>query len=220
LFKNTGIDIDCPPEKNLIIRAYRLLADRFDLPAIHVHLHKLIPFGAGLGGGSSDAAFMLKALNDFFELHLSDQILMELASNLGSDCAFFIKNHPAFATGKGECLEEIELSLADYQMILVKPTVGVSTPEAYAGISPQQAPVDLRELKKWPVSAWKGLVYNDFEKTVFGKYPQIACIKEQLYKGGALYASMTGSGSAVYGFFEKGKKIDLSFPDCFVWQQC
>ena len=219
LFQNTGIDIACEPEKNLILRAYYLLAGRFDLPAVHVHLHKLIPFGAGLGGGSSDAAFMLKALNDFFELHLSEQMLMELAVTLGSDCAFFIRNHPAFATGKGECLEEIELSLANYRLVLVKPSIAVSTPEAYAGITPQPAFVNLRALNRWEVSTWKEKVFNDFEKSVFAKYPQIAQVKEQLYQAGALYASMTGSGSAIYALFEKGKGEDLNFQDCFVWQE-
>lgn len=218
LFQNTGIDIACKPEQNLVIRAYRLLAEIYDLPAIHVHLHKVIPFGAGLGGGSSDAAFMLKALNDFFALHLSEAQLLEYAALLGSDCAFFIRNHPVFATGKGELLEDIELCLKDYQIVLLKPEVGVSTPEAYAGICPEPAKVNLRKLNEWLVSDWKGRVYNDFEKSVFAKYPSIALLKEQLYEAGALYASMTGSGSAVYGLFEKSNKVHLEYPDCFVWQ--
>ena len=217
-FRNTGIDVECAPEKNLIVKAYRLLAHAYKLPGVDIRLHKVIPFGAGLGGGSADAAFMLKALNDYFELHLSERKLMELAALLGSDCAFFIRNRPVFATGKGEVLEDIALSLADYRIVLLKPAVGVSTPEAYAGIIPQPAPVDLRRLGVWGISDWKDRIGNDFEKTVFLKYPQLAELKRKLYEAGAVYASMTGSGSAVYGFFEKGNKIETTYPDCFVWQ--
>lgn len=217
-FKNTGIDVGCDPEKNLIIKAYRLLSDIHHLPSIRIHLHKLIPFGAGLGGGSADAAFMLKALNEYFELHISERELVSYASALGSDCAFFISDRPAFASGKGEILEEMALSLEGYQFVLVKPAIGVSTPEAYAGIHPQAPEFDLRQLTTLPVRAWRGKVRNDFEKSVFLKYPQIAGIKHQLYELGALYASMTGSGSAVYGIFEKDKKVNLDFPDCFVWK--
>lgn len=216
-FCNTGIDVGCQAEKNLIVKAYRLLATDFHLPAIQIHLHKVIPFGAGLGGGSSDAAFMLKALNEYFDLSLSASVLIEYATRLGSDCAFFIYNRPAYASGKGEVLENIELSLADYQLVLIKPSVGVSTPEAYAGIIPQSARFDLHLLHNLPVGEWKKWVNNDFEKSVFLKYPQIADIKRLLYDRGATYASMTGSGSAVYGLFKKDQKIDLIYPGCFVW---
>ncbi len=219
IFHNTGIDVGCEPEKNLIIKAYLLLAAAYRLPAVNIHLHKVIPFGAGLGGGSADAAFMLKALNEYFELHLPEQKLMELAAALGSDCAFFIRNHPVFATGKGELLEDIQLSLADYQIVVVKPTAGVSTPEAYAWIVPGPAPVHLQEIGKWTVTDWKERVYNDFEKTVFLKYPEVAALKQKLYESGALYASMTGSGSAVFGIFEKRNKIKIEYPGCFVWQE-
>lgn len=219
VFRNTGIDVECEPEKNLIVKAYRLLADACHLPAVNIHLHKVIPFGAGLGGGSADAAFTLKALNEYFELRLPEQRLTELAASLGSDCAFFVRNQPAFATGKGELLEELDFSLANYRLVLVKPAVGVSTPEAYAGILPRPAPVDLREIGKWAVEDWKERVHNDFERTVFVKHPRIAALKQELYDAGALYASMTGSGSAVYGIFEKGREIKLACPDCFVWQE-
>lgn len=218
VFRNTGIDVGCAPEKNLIVKAYHLLAMAYDLPSVRIHLHKMIPFGAGLGGGSADAAFMLKALNDCFELHLTDIQLMEFAVRLGSDCAFFIRNYPAFASGKGELLEDIDLDLSDYRMVLVKPSVGVSTPEAYAGVVPCAAPVDLRKLGTWAVEEWKGKVSNDFEWTVFAKYPEIAALKRQLYESGAIYVSMTGSGSALFGIFEKGSEVKLECPDCFVWQ--
>ena len=217
LFHNTGIDVGCDVEKNLIIKAYHLLAKTYNLPAVNIHLHKVIPFGAGLGGGSADAAFMLKALNTYFELHISDLELSVLASSLGSDCAFFIANRPAFASGKGEVLEEINLSLDQYQFILVKPACGVSTPEAYGGIIPNEAEYDLRKLSSLSITDWKASVHNDFEKTVFLKYPQISALKQQLYDAGALYASMTGSGSAVFGLFPKDKKMQMNFPNCFVW---
>lgn len=217
-FCNTGIDVACEAESNLIVKAYRLLAADFHLPAIRIHLYKVIPFGAGLGGGSSDAAFMLKALNEYFNLSLSESVLIDYAVRLGSDCAFFIPNRPAFASGKGEVLENIELSLAGYQLVLVKPSLGVSTPEAYAGIVPQPACYDLHGLHHLPVAEWKAWVGNDFEKSVFLKYPQIADLKQWLYERGALYASMTGSGSAVYGIFKKDQQVDLTCPGCFVWQ--
>lgn len=218
LFKNTGIDVGCETEKNLIVKAYKKLAVEYDLPAIYIHLHKIIPFGAGLGGGSSDAAFMLKGLNDFFELHIPNSKLIACAAELGSDCAFFIRNHPVFASGKGEILEDIPLDLSDFKLVLVKPGFGISTPEAYAGICPQPASFDLRELEAQKIGEWKKVVKNDFEKIVFQKYSQLAEIKQQLYNVGAVYASMTGSGSAIYGIFEKGKTISIDFPECFVWQ--
>lgn len=217
-FKCDGIDVGCRAEENLIVRAYRLLDAVYRLPAVRVRLHKVIPYGAGLGGGSSDAAFMLKALNDCFGLGLSEAQLRLHALELGSDCAFFISGHPAFASGKGEVLETIGLSLETYRIVLAKPSFGVSTAGAYAGIRAKPAGFDLRRLPSLPVEEWKEVVENDFEKSVFLKYPQIADIKRQLYAAGALYASMTGSGSAVYGIFRKGEEITLDCPDCFVWQ--
>lgn len=218
LWTNTGLPVDCPQEKNLVVRAYRLLDADYHLPAVRVHLHKLIPFGAGLGGGSSDAAFMLKALNTLFQLELSGEQLEEYAARLGSDCAFFIENRPAFASGKGECLEKIPLSLEDYRLVLVKPAGGVSTAEAYAGICPRPAPFDLRQLPCLPVTAWKERIENDFEQTVFKKFPEIAMLKAKLYEKGASYAAMTGSGSAVFGLFPVDQELLPDFPGCFVWQ--
>lgn len=218
-FQNTGIPVDCPVEKNLVMKAYQLLSADYHLPPVRVHLHKLIPFGAGLGGGSSDAAFMLKALNELFMLEISLPAMQEYASRLGSDCAFFIQNKPAFAHGKGEILEEIPLSLGAYRMVLVKPGCGVATPEAYAGIRPGPASIDLRGLGGIPVNRWRKEVTNDFEKSVFLKHPEIAEIKKQLYEMGAAYAAMTGSGSAVFGLFDKKNTPEICFPECFVWQE-
>lgn len=217
-FKNTGIAVDCPVEKNLVWRAYQLLAEDFKLPAVNVYLRKIIPFGAGLGGGSADAAFMLKAINDCCCLNLPEDKLIQYASRLGSDCAFFIVDKPVFASGKGEILENLVLSLDAYHIVLVKPDCGVSTSEAYAGIVPQKPGFDLRKIATLPVCEWKSVVVNDFEKTVFARYPEIAAIKEQLYQRGAIYASMTGSGSAVFALFEREKEIDMNFPGCFTWQ--
>lgn len=218
-FCNTGIEVGGDAEHNLIIKAYRLLAAEHHLPAVSVHLHKVIPFGAGLGGGSADAAFMLKALNDYFDLKLSDVQLAGYAATLGSDCAFFIRNCPAFASGRGELLEEISLSLKDYRMVIMKPDFGVSTAEAYAGIRPQAATFNLRQLVHLPIEEWKEVVKNDFEKNVFAKYPVLARLKQQLYDAGAIYASMSGSGSALYGLFEQGSSPHLECPGCFVWQE-
>ncbi len=217
-FKNTGIEVDCTADKNLVIRAYKLLAVDYRLPAVAIHLHKIIPFGAGLGGGSSDAAFMLNALNVYFELNIPEEALIGYAARLGSDCAFFIKNRPAFASGKGEVLEDLDLSLDGYNIILVKPAEGVSTAEAYAGIIPHKASFDLRKLGTISPTAWREYIVNDFEKTVFTRYPEIKRIKERLYESGALYASMTGSGSAVYGIFDAKTDNTFDFPGCFIWK--
>ena len=218
VFHTSGIPIDCEPEKNLVIKAYRLLAKEFDLPSVWVHLHKMIPFGAGLGGGSADAAYMLKGINELFVLGLSDFCLEDYASRLGSDCAFFIRNRPVYARGKGEIMSPIELDLSGYSIVVVKPDGGVSTPEAYAGISPRAATFDLQKLSLCPVTGWKERIRNDFENTVGKKLPEVNRIKERLEEAGALYASMTGSGSAVYALFNRKIEIKEYFPDCFTWQ--
>lgn len=218
-FENSGIVVDCPPEKNLVLKAYKLLSADYSLPSVNVHLHKIIPFGAGFGGGSSDAAFMLKALNECCELGCTNARLAQYASQLGSDCAFFIENSPAFASGKGDILEDLPLSLEGFRIILVKPQGGVSTAEAYAGIRPQKPGFDLRRIVQLPVEEWKKFIRNDFESTVFARYPEIASLKEQLYARGAVYVSMTGSGSAVFGLFRKDAEVNVNFPGCFVWQE-
>lgn len=217
-FKNTGIEIGGVPEKNLAVRAYQLLAQEYALPALYIHLHKVIPFGAGLGGGSSDAAFMLRALNEYFELNLSQEKMIGYASRLGSDCAFFIIDRPVFASGKGEVLEEVSLDLKNYRIVLLKPDFGVPTPEAYAGITPAFAKCNLRELPQYALDTWKDEVENDFEKTVGAKYPRIMELKRDLYESGALYAAMTGSGSAVFGIFEQKIEKRRKWDDCWFWQ--
>ena len=216
----TGNAVDCPPERNLVVRAYRLLSGDHPLPSVSVRLHKAIPFGAGLGGGSSDAAFMLRGLNELFGLGLSLDELEVYASRLGSDCAFFVRDEPVFACGRGEVMTPVRLSLERYKLAIVKPGRGVSTAEAYKGIVPGPAAVDLRRLGEVPVSEWRGKVENDFEKTIVPLVPEIGEIKEGLYAAGAVYACMTGSGSSVFALFE-GKVPDLAgmFPEYFVWME-
>lgn len=204
----SGIEVDGNPEDNLIIKAYRLLKNDYRLPELQFHLHKAIPFGAGLGGGSSDAAFTLKALNSYFGLGISDAELINYASQIGADCAFFIHNKPSFAFGIGDQFEELELDLSSYKIAIVKPNFSVSTPEAYRSVSPKPSEFDLRKLGSLPVENWKDQIVNDFEKSVFQSYPEIKKIKQTLYECGAVYASMSGSGSAVFGIF-RHLPIDL-----------
>ena len=202
IFKTCGIQIDGNEEDNLIIKAYKLLDKEFDLPPIHIHLYKNIPMGAGLGGGSSDAAFMLKLLNDYFKLNISTEKLEEYAAGLGADCAFFIQNKPTFASGIGNIFSPVSLSLKGYKLVICKPDVFVSTKDAFANIVPQNPIHSLKEVIMHPVSEWKKMMVNDFEESVFIKFPVIREIKEELYKEGAVYASMSGSGSSVFGLFD------------------
>lgn len=202
-FSSSGIEIDGSIENNLIIKAYRLLQSEYEIPPVDISLVKNIPFGAGLGGGSSDAAFMLKALNKLFSLKISPKNLEELASELGADCAFFIRNRPVFASGIGNVFTPINLSLKGYFLLLVKPDIFVSTPEAYSLVTPRKPDVSLKELILKPVEEWKNLIVNDFEQSVFNKYPEISEIKKSIYDLGAVYASMSGSGSSVYGIFRE-----------------
>ncbi len=197
----SGIEIDGVPENNLVLKAYHLLKTDFNLPQLHFHLHKIIPFGAGLGGGSSDAAFTLKMMNDFYNLGLQSQQLESYAAQIGADCPFFIRNKPTFATGIGNIFHDIELDLSDYEIIILKPNISVSTPEAYKNVIPRNPKYRLTEIVKNPVENWKNLVVNDFEKNVFLLHPQIAELKQLLYELGATFASMSGSGSAVFGIF-------------------
>ena len=213
-FYSQGIKIDGNLEDNLIIKAYHLLAAENKIPPIDIHFIKNIPFGAGLGGGSSDAAFMLKLLNDTFLLGYSTEELERKAVKLGADCPFFIKNKPAFAEGIGDKLTSFDLDLKEYNIVLVKPDVFVSTKEAYSLIIPQSPEFSLREIIKKPVSEWKKYMKNDFEKSVFSKYPEIENIKNKLYEMGALYASMSGSGSSVFGIFKDTTDIS-SFQETY-----
>lgn len=200
-FSASGIPIGGDYENNLVMKAYRLLQADFDLSPVKIHLHKIIPFGAGLGGGSADAAFTLKLLNQLFSLGLDRATLESYATKLGADCPFFIQNKPAFAHGIGDKLEELKIDLSDYEIAIVKPGFSVSTPEAYKNIQPKKSGFDLRTIASLPVENWKQLIQNDFEVSVFPLYPEIAEIKQKLYEAGAVYASMSGSGSAVFGIF-------------------
>lgn len=222
--KITGLPITGPggsgtEKDNLALRAYELLRKDYNLPPVNVHLHKIIPTGAGLGGGSADAAFMLKAINEMFQLFLDDFILEDYAGQLGSDCPFFIQNKPTIVLERGDVFEEVTVSLKGYHLLVVKPPVHVSTPEAYAGVIPRTPDQSIKEvLENSPVEQWRGLLHNDFEESLFPKYPQIGELKEQLYEAGALYASMSGSGSAVYGIF-KTSPYAITFPEDYQqWQ--
>jgi 4-diphosphocytidyl-2-C-methyl-D-erythritol kinase len=201
-FTQTGLKVDSAPADNLCVRACRLLRSRFSTPPVAIHLHKIIPTGAGLGGGSADATFMLVALNRLFALNLSDETLEQYAAELGSDCAFFVRNVAARASGRGEILSPLSLNLDGLWLLLVKPDVHVSTAAAYAGITPQLSAVSAADAVSLPLREWRQTLKNDFETAVFRKHPEIAAIKTAMYDIGALYASMSGSGATVFGLFD------------------
>ena len=217
-FSSSGIAIPGRGEDNICVNAYNLLAEDYNLPGLAVHLHKIIPIGAGLGGGSADGAFMLSSLNEYFKLNISNTQLKAYAAQLGSDCAFFIDNKPSFASGRGEVLEPVDFSLEGYYLILVVPSIHVSTVEAYKGIVTASSTFDLRQINKLSVKEWKGNIINQFEESIFAKYAAIKEIKDELYRLGAAYASMSGSGSAVYGIFTQQQNIASQFEDCTIWQ--
>lgn len=213
----SGIPIDGDSNDNLIMKAYRLMKDEYDLPPVEIHLEKIIPFGAGIGGGSADAAFTLKALNELFKLNLNSGHLKQKAAKIGADCSFFIDNTPSYVTGIGEILEPIELNLKGKFLVLVKPDDHISTKEAYANIHPQRPEVSIKEIIHRPINEWRGNILNDFEASVFPQHPKVADIKEKLYKLGADYASMTGSGSSVFGLFPEEVDIAEKFREEFYW---
>jgi len=202
-FTSSGIEIPGDSKSNLCLKAYYLLKKDFEIPFVKIHLHKVIPIGAGLGGGSSDAAFMLKALNELFELNLTPSKLIAYARKLGSDCAFFIKNKPVYAYHKGDEFESIDLDLSSYEIKLEYPNIHVGTSEAYSGVIPKVADYNLKEAIKLPIKSWVTSIKNDFEESIFSNYPKIENLKKEMYTNGAIYAAMTGSGSAVFGIFEK-----------------
>ena len=200
--REEGVDWD--PLKDLTAKAYFILAEDFNLPPVKIFLEKTSPVGAGLGGGSADAAFALKMLNELCGLELSEQKLAEYASRLGSDCAFFIYNRPMIGEGRGEILTEWPVDLSGYDLQVVTPAgIAVSTKDAYSGIKPHLPEVPLRDALARPVEEWDGILVNDFEETVFAKYPELAAIKMSLYECGAVYASMSGSGSALFAIYKK-----------------
>ena len=198
----SGIQIAGDDENNLVVKAYKLLDSLYNLPPIEINLLKHIPSGAGLGGGSADAAFMLCMLNQHFQLNIPNEQLEVYAAQLGADCAFFVENKPTFAEGIGNIFSPIELSLKGYKLLLVKPDIFVSTRDAFAQIKPKRPTISLKEVAKMPVEAWKTYMVNDFEESVFPQFPAIADIKAKLYDMGAIYASMSGSGSSVFTLFK------------------
>jgi 4-diphosphocytidyl-2-C-methyl-D-erythritol kinase len=209
-----------PHEDNILIKTWNLLNEEIDIPGITVDLLKYIPYGGGLGGGSSDAAFLIKACNALFRLNLSLKDQVYLAQQLGSDCPFFIHNKPSYVTGTGHQIEPFLLNLSDFYLCLIHPGINSSTQEAYAGIKSKPASIDLKSfLSENTPEKWKNVVVNDFEVSLFKKYPRLALLKNELYKAGALYASMSGSGSTVYGIFSENPQITAceKWPNDFVW---
>ena len=199
-----GLCIEGAPEDNLVMKVLAILREKgFAIPPVNVTLHKKIPSGAGLGGGSSDAAFMMKALNEMFSLELTDEEMEALLAPLGADCPFFVKNQPVYAEGIGNIFTPICLDLKGWYLILVKPDDFVSTREAYSGVTPCVPEIPLEEALRRPVSQWNGLVINGFEESVFPLHPELAAVKESMYARGALYASLSGSGSSIFGIFPK-----------------
>lgn len=203
----TGIVPEGEPENNLVIRAVKKLRERDPFTFLKIHLHKAIPSGAGLGGGSSDAAFVLKAINRFYELSNDNEDLKRIAFELGSDCPFFIDSQPAFASGRGEKLKPVDPVLEGLHILLINPGIVISTRDAYESCRPAAPSSDLTEIIKEPIGQWRHLIFNDFEKTLFKKYHRLEEIKTLLYSSGALYSSLSGSGSTVYGIFPDKPKV-------------
>lgn len=197
----TGRKVDCPPEKNLVMKAYRLMADTYQLPPVDIYLRKVIPDGAGLGGGSADAAFTLRALNDMFAPGATDGDLAAMAASLGADCPLFVYNRPMLATGTGTELSPIDIDLTGLTLVIVKPPVSVPTAQAYSRVTPAVPVEPIPEILQSPLTEWQGRLKNDFEPSVFPLHPMIAEIKARLLAMGASYASMSGSGSSVFGLF-------------------
>ncbi|QUB76296.1 MULTISPECIES: 4-(cytidine 5'-diphospho)-2-C-methyl-D-erythritol kinase [Prevotella] len=219
--KITGNVVECNESKNLVVKAYRLLAQDYKLPRIHAHLVKRIPTQAGLGGGSADAAYMIRLLDERFRLNMGNAEMERYAAQLGADCAFFITSEMAYATGIGEILTPVdneENNLEGYYLALVKPNVAISTAEAFAGITPKKPIKNCRDIVRQPIDTWRAELTNDFEKPIFAIHPILATVKEKLYEQGALYAQMSGSGSTIFGIFgQKPRNIEELFPDMFTY---
>lgn len=220
-FFSSGRSLGIDPEQNIVVKAYRMLQEEFTLPGLDIHLHKVIPSGAGLGGGSSDAAFFLKSLNEHLELGFSDDKLKAMAGKLGADCSFFLENKPAYATGIGELLELSELCLKGYFLLLIKPPLEINTKTAYQGVQPRNYPYDFRDILGGRMKGWKGKIKNDFETTLFVRFPELADLKNKLEEMGASFVSMSGSGSSVYGLFDKDPVFapDAFTPGSFIWKE-
>lgn len=215
----SGIQVDGAAENNICFKAWQLLKKDFpQLPVVDIHLHKAIPIGAGLGGGSADGAYMLQLLNNKFQLNLSTEQLLQYSIQLGSDCPVFILNEPCYATGRGEELKRVSADLSGYSLLIIHPGIHINTGWAFSKITPRASGYDLQEAITLPVEQWKETISNDFETPVFEAHPSIAAIKDQLYGSGAIYASMSGSGSSVFGIFPQHQKLDLDFPKTYVQQ--
>ncbi len=218
-FSSSGIPIPGKEDDNLCVKAYNLLATEFDLPPVKIHLHKVIPMGAGLGGGSSDAAYFLIAINKLLRLNLSFGELHHYARKLGSDCSFFISNQVVFAQGKGDEIEHLKLSLSGYYLGVIQPKLHISTQAAYSNVKPAKAVQSIEEIVSQPISTWKHSLHNQFEDTVFINFPEPGNIKTKLYEMGALYAAMSGSGSSVFGIFSSPIDLKKQFLGSFVWEE-
>ena len=206
-FTYSGLQIPGVSKSNICIKAHELLSRDMNLPPVHIHLHKNIPIGAGLGGGSADASFFIKLMNEKFMLNLNAEQMEHYASQLGADCAFFIRNQAVFASGKGDVFETIQLDLSKYFFVVVMPDVHVATSLAFKEIVPKPASKNLKDLIKDDISTWKSFVKNDFESGIIERFPEIGFIKDSLYNSGAIYASMSGSGASVFGIFESPLKL-------------
>ena len=218
--KITGLSVPGNNEDNLCLKAYRLLKNDFPhLPPVQVHLHKAIPTGAGLGGGSADGAFMLMLLDKKFELQLTQAQLIAYALQLGSDCPFFIINKPVFATGRGEKMSAVDVDLSGYTFVIVNPQIHISTRESFARLTPKMPVKNIEAILQQPINTWKDELINDFEKGLFQSFPEIEAVKMALYNSGAVYASMTGTGSTVFGIFDRKTNINLSFPSHYLYLQ-
>lgn len=219
-FSSSGRTIDVKAEDNICVKAYHLIKKDFpSIPDVLMHLHKNIPMGAGVGGGSADGAFVLKLLNDTFKLNIPQDKLISYALQLGSDCPFFIINQPCFAEGRGELLEPIALDLSSYKIFIVNPGIHVNTGAAFKELRLSDQHCNLKELISHPIEDWKELIKNDFEIPVFFKFPVLSNIKQTLYDAGAIFSLMSGSGSTIYGIFDAKSSPVLNFPDSYftIW---
>lgn len=215
-----GFALDGNADDNLVVKVYRSLKAEFQLPSLDIFLYKNIPLGAGLGGGSSDAAYMMNGLNEAYDLGLSQEEMEQRLAKFGADCPFFVKNQPAYATGIGDILTPINVCLKGKYILLVKPDIFVSTREAYSGVTPRPSAHPLEEAVLQPVETWRDTVVNDFEESVFAHHPRLAAIKQILYDMGAVYAAMSGSGSTIYGLFNRPvPEAEKVFANCFVFSQ-
>jgi 4-diphosphocytidyl-2-C-methyl-D-erythritol kinase len=216
----SGISTGEPSENNLVMRAVKMMRKQFSFPPLKIHLHKTIPIGAGLGGGSSDAAGIITGIARYFNLPAEITTLKAIALELGSDCPYFIENLPSLATGRGEIMEPLETFLIGYYILLLNPGIHISTRDAYHNCYPEHPSTELIRLVREPVNEWKNTIFNDFEKSVFKKYPQIANIKKALYESGAIYSAMSGSGSTVYGIYTSPPQIPEILKEYVIYNGC